>query len=77
MKGTHCLEPDPPPNDTGLVVHGWDNNIIDIEDDIDYVCFRGSKFQHDFFNEKVSATCKTENIFELPESWGKCVESKI
>ena len=74
--GTHCLEAYPPPTETGLVVSGWDGNIIEVDSKIDYKCFRGSKFTHDFSQEKVQSTCLPENLFELPD-WGQCIDSKF
>ena len=72
--GSHCLEPYPPPNGTGLIVSGWDGNLIEFEDKVIYICDRGRKFQDDFDQINVEATCKPEYTWDLPV-WGQCIES--
>ena len=75
LLGTHCLEAQPAPNDTGLVVSGWDGEVIDFNSHITYKCFRGMKFKDDFDQEMVQAVCLPENKWSFPD-WGQCIESK-
>ena len=75
--GTHCLEPPIPPNDTCLEIHKWNGNPIDFNTAINYVCSNGMKFYSDFDKELQNATCRPENLWDVPEpEWPKCVESK-
>ena len=55
---------------------GWDGNLIEFEDKVIYICDRGRKFQDDFDQLNVEATCKPEYTWDLPV-WGQCIESKI
>lgn len=73
--GTHCLEPVVPPNETGLVVKEWDNQLIEINQEITYICDRKMKFSDSFEKADVRATCQDNNEFLTPE-WGLCVPSE-
>ena len=53
---------------------GWDGNLIEFEDKVIYICDRGRKFQDDFDQINVEATCKPEYTWDLPV-WGQCIES--
>ena len=53
---------------------GWDGNLIEFEDKVIYICDRGRKFQDDFDQINVEATCKPEYTWDLP-IWGQCIES--
>jgi hypothetical protein len=70
------LEAQPAPNTTGLVISGWDGNLINFNYKITYICDRQMKFIDDFNQLMVQATCLPENLWEFP-TWGQCVESKV
>ena len=75
--GTHCLEAQLPPKETGLEILGWDGEVVDFNSKVTYKCQSGKKFTDDFDQASVQAECLPDNMWSLPADWGECVESKI
>ncbi len=75
FSGTHCLAPPTPQEDLQLEPVGWDGEVIDVGEKIQYQCKNGMKFEQDFDMIVQEATCKSGYEFDEPE-WSKCVESK-
>ncbi len=80
FSGTHCLEPYPPPDSTGLIPNrGYGGDVIDFTTEFLYECDRRMHFENNFDQTDVNATCKTDNQWDLPcagSCWGQCTDSK-
>ena len=73
--GTHCLTAPDPPTQTSLEAI-WDGEPVDFDTEITYICSRKQKFYDDFYQENITVLCKNGNIWETPQVWPNCVESK-
>ncbi len=71
------MEAQPPPNNTGLEISGWNGYPIDFHSNVSYRCQRRMKFKDDLDLDNVQAQCLPENLWSMPEDWGQCVESMI
>lgn len=64
-----------PPNSTYLTVTSWNGLPADFDEDVQFQCQRGMKFDKDFNQIYQIATCRPDNRWDVPE-WGQCVESE-
>ena len=46
--GTHCLSAPIPPNNTELIVSGWNGDPFNFDSPATYVCKRGQKYEQNF-----------------------------
>ena len=82
-----CLKPPEPPAWTNLKVTDWNEEPIDFNGYVSYVCLRGFKFEDDPEQENVRYQCQdgskpgtTRGFFNVPKSedqWPNCVEGRV
>lgn len=67
------MTPPDPPGETGLVAPA---DPVDVGQTTSYACQRGSRMSTDPAVSTVDAECLTGNVWDLPDPWPQCVESK-
>ncbi len=69
----------PSPDADSRLYPDWNGNPVEFNTNISYKCERGRKFNDDFDQTVVNATCLPENKWTKPldGEWPKCNESKL
>ena len=75
--GTHCLSAPIPPNNTELIVSGWNGDPFNFDSPATYVCKRGQKYEQNFTQVQNQVMCRENNTWEVPANWPNCIESEF
>ena len=66
----------PHPDESLQLVPNWNGDFVEFHSGINYTCLRGQKFKVDFYLDKQNATCRPQNLWDVPDDWFQCVESE-
>jgi hypothetical protein len=62
------------PSGTNITTLKYDGNIIEMNTSLSYHCMDGKKFQSNFTQATVEATCILGMDWTEPADWGTCVD---
>ena len=78
-----CLRPPTPPDEANLVLHEWDGEPVEFEDEVEFRCKPEHYFRQNRSQISLFLKCNEDGSFLLPKDihgnsyWPECVESNV